>query len=242
MSTRSPRFYKNYLICVFVAVVVVCGLSFSARAISAEVRLYGLGGLGYFNKKVTTVRESRFKNLIEQKYDFSCGAAAVTTILKYAYHINVTELDIIEGMLKVSDPDVVKEKGFSLLDIRRYVESHGLRGRGYNLKVEALGTIRIPTITLLDIKGYQHFVVLKRTIGNDVYVADPALGNRVINRDEFLASWNGVVFAIVGKGFDKNTILSHPDAPLTARKFLDGFAPITDSELLDFGFSHADLF
>ena len=50
------------------------------------------------------------------------------------------------------------------------------------------------------------------------------------------------VFAILGRGFDRETVLSRPEPPLTARKFLYDHTPLTDSELLDFGFTHADLF
>ena len=38
------------------------------------------------------------------------------------------------------------------------------------------------------------------------------------------------------------TVLGRPAPPLTARKFLYDHTPVTDSELLDFGFTHADLF
>ena len=224
------------------ALVLLFLLTPAKLALCAEHTFYSLAGVGEFSKPVRSIREERFKNLVEQQYDFSCGAAAVTTVLKYAYNLDVTELDVIEGKLQVSDPEVVAEKGFSLLDIRKYVQQHDLRGRGYNVEPEALESIRIPTITLLNIKGYQHFVVLKRTIGDSVYVADPALGNRVIPREEFLKSWNGVIFAIIGKGFDKQTALSQSQPAITARKLMDSFSPISNSELLDFGFSHADLF
>ena len=226
----------------FALLILLLQVMLPRVVVAADLQFYSLAGLGQFSKPVRSVREQRFKNLVEQKYDFSCGAAAVTTVLKYAYHLDVTELDVIQGMLQVSDPEIVAEKGFSLLDIRKYVQQHDLRGRGYNVEPEALDSIRIPTITLLNIKGYQHFVVLKRTIGDSVFVADPALGNRVIPREQFLQSWNGVIFAIIGKGFDKHTVLSQSQPPLTARRLMDSFSPISNSELLDFGFSHADLF
>jgi predicted double-glycine peptidase len=245
-NKRSPSclFWDALWRVLSIAIALTLTLQFilPRAAFGADLQFYDLAGLGQFSKPVRSVREERFKNLVEQKYDFSCGAAAVTTVLKYAYHLDVTELDVIEGMLKVSDPEVVAEKGFSLLDIRKYVQQHALRGRGYNVEHEALDSIRIPTITLLNIKGYQHFVVLKRTIGNNVYIADPALGNRVIPREEFLQSWNGVIFAVIGKGFDKQTVLSQSQSPLTARGLMESFSPISNSELLDFGFSHADLF
>ena len=41
------------------------------------------GGLVY--KQVQSIRERRFADLVEQKTDFSCGAAALATILEKAY-------------------------------------------------------------------------------------------------------------------------------------------------------------
>lgn len=209
---------------------------------ASPMNFYDIGGVGYFNKSISSMRESRFTDLVEQKYDFSCGAAAVTTILRYAYNQDVTELDVLEGLAKVSDEDVVREKGFSLLDLRRYVDSLGMRGRGYEIPAEMLPRVNIPAIVLLNIRGYQHFVVFKRLIDDEVYIGDPALGNRIMSKDEFIAAWNGSIFVIIGKNFDRYTVLRQPAEALTARKFLHGMAPVTNSELMDFGFTNADLF
>lgn len=215
----------------------------SAPAVAGMIYLDGVGGgLSHIKKPVTSIREGRFKNLIEQRYDFSCGAAAVATILKYAYNHDVTEIDVLQGMAKVSDEALVQEMGFSLLDIRNYVETLGLRGRGYQIPASTLHTLRIPTIVLLDIRGYKHFVVLKRVVEDMVFVGDPALGNRTMTMDDFIASWNGTIFAVVGQNFDRDTILSDPDAPLTMRKFWQDAVPLSDSDLLDFGFQYSDLF
>lgn len=35
-------------------------------------------------KHVTSLREARFDSVIEQKTDYSCGAAALATVLRYA--------------------------------------------------------------------------------------------------------------------------------------------------------------
>lgn len=193
------------------------------------------------NKDVQSMRERRYEHIIEQHTDFSCGAAAVATILKYAYDQDVDERVVLEGMLKVSDINVVQERGFSLLDIKNYIEAIGMRGRGYEVNDATLDEVAIPTIVLLDIKGYKHFVVLKKASGNRVYVADPALGNRVMERQEFLQAWNNIIFAVIGEGFDTNTVLLKPAQPLTARKLHDVFAPVPKARLLDFGFRNADL-
>jgi len=221
---------------------LLCALSSSA--VATDVRFGNIlpGGL-VLRKDVLSMREARYINLIEQHTDFSCGAAALATVLNYAYGKDLTEQDVIAGMLKVSDPAIVREKGFSLLDMKNYIQSFGMRGRGYEITPATLEKIQVPTIVLLDIKGYKHFVVLKKTRGDRVYLGDPALGNRVIEKSEFLKGWNGIVFAVIGRGFIHNTVLINPPEPLTAKRLRQMEATsLTNAQLLEFGFTHADLF
>lgn len=95
---------------------------------------------------------------------------------------------------------------------------------------------------MLDIRGYKHFVVLKTATQDKVYIADPALGNRVMDRQDFIDGWNKVTFAVIGDGFDRDTILLRPREPLTARSTVDTWRPLTDAELLEFGFYRSELF
>lgn len=191
-------------------------------------------------KKITSMRERRYTHIVPQNTDFSCGAAALATILKYAYGRDVGEEEIIHGLLEVSDPEIVRVKGFSLLDIKHYAEKIGMRGRGYRIAMEQLETLRAPTIALMDIRGYKHFVVIAKATADKVYIADPALGNRIIDKKTFGSEWNGMVFAVFGQGFDRNSVLLNPPGPLTVRNLVNTFRPLTDAELLDFGFAHAD--
>lgn len=210
---------------------------------AASVRLGNVMSGTVISKNVQSIRERRFENLVEQHTDFSCGAASLATVLKYAYRLpSVTEEGVLAGMLQVSDPEVVLARGFSLLDLKHYVETLGYRGRGYEVAPETLDDVSIPVIVLLDLDGYKHFVVMKKASGDRVYVGDPALGNRVMTRDDFMASWNSIIFAIVGEGFDQETVLLDPRQPLTAHRMHDVFAPVPRQKLLDFGFRHADLF
>lgn len=230
---------------VFAATAVCFAVAASPSAQSSEGTVksfYGLADVPQFNKPLSSMRELRYKDIIQQRFDFSCGAAAAATILRHAYNLDVSEIDVILGLSRVADEAVAREKGYSLLDIRHYVETLGLRGRGYDMPAEMLAKLHIPVIALLDLRGYKHFVVIRRVTEDSVYVGDPALGNRIIPMEDFKHSWNGAVFAIVGRGFDRDTVLTRPDPPLTARKFLYDHTPVADSELLDFGFNHADLF
>jgi predicted double-glycine peptidase len=80
-------------------------------------------------------------------------------------------------------------------------------------------------------------------VGEHVQVADPILGNRSVPYAEFLESWpSRAVFVVIGSDFDRNTVLLQPSAIPSARALLARQAPISDAELLDFGFTHADLF
>jgi len=213
-----------------------------ARA--ADVAFSGVlpNGALYYTP-VESMRESRYRNLVRQQTDYSCGAASLATILKYAYHLDADENTVIEGMLALSDAGVVKERGFSLLDIKRYVESMGMRGRGYRVDEARLRSLRVPSLVLMDVNGFRHFVVLKQVRGDLVEIGDPILGNRVIPLPEFLEAWpSRAVFVVIGTDFDRNTVLLQPSTRPSARALYARQGPITDAELLDFGFTHADLF
>lgn len=232
------NYTKNHLL-----LLISTGLWLAASVSNAaNIQFRGVVPGTMINKNIISMREQHFVDMVPQQTDFSCGAAAVATILNYAYHYDFTESDVIDGMLKVSDPQLVQSKGFSLLDIKHYVETLGLRGRGYSVNPEIIDRIKIPTIALLDIRGYKHFVVLKKATQDKVYIADPALGNRVMDRQDFINGWNKVTFAVIGEGFDRDSILLRPKEPLTARNTVDTWRPLTDAELVEFGFYRSELF
>jgi predicted double-glycine peptidase len=219
-------------------------LSLAACAAFAAPHQLGniMPGAGIVKKTFLSMREMRYVHMVPQETDFSCGAAAVATILRHGYGQEVTEHRVIEEMMKVSDQALVQEQGFSMLDMKRYVEATGMRGRGYDVKPDALGKLQVPVIALLDIRGYKHFVVLKKTVGDRVYIGDPALGNRVMSKNDFVAGWNGIVFAIIGKGFDRSTVLLNPSEPLTLRQRSGLIHTVGTAQLLEFGFTRGDLF
>jgi predicted double-glycine peptidase len=213
------------------------------RAQAGDVRFAGVLPDGaVYTARVTSMREGRFRHMVRQHTDYSCGAAALATILRYAYHLDVDEDTVIEGMLGVSDPDLVKQRGFSLLDIKHYVELLGLRGRGYRVTEERLRTLRVPALVLMNVNGFRHFAVLKQVRHDEAELADPMLGNRRMKLDDFLQSWpSHAVFVVIGSDFDRNTVLLQTDDRPSARGLYARQNPITDAELLDFGFTHADL-
>ncbi|UVJ45882.1 C39 family peptidase [Pseudomonas sp. LS1212] len=224
-------------------IVALCFLLCLAGLVeAAQMPLAVLPGGNVIYKPLQSMRERKFADLVQQKTDFSCGAASLATILRQAYWLDVDEAHIIEGMLANSDPDLVRVQGFSMLDMKRYVESIGMRARGYRIPAESLESISIPVVVLMDIRGYKHFVVLQRAQNGWVYIGDPVLGHKRYKFDDFVKGWNGIVFAVIGQGYDKTNALLDPPAPLTAKDRINNFSPVQDAELMDFGFIQSDFF
>ncbi|WP_199031523.1 MULTISPECIES: C39 family peptidase [Ralstonia] len=195
------------------------------------------------NKPVRSMAELRYRSVMRQQQDFSCGAAAVGTLLRYAYGMDIEEKRVIADMMKVSDPKQVAEQGFSMLDMRNYVQTLGFRGRGYRVDMTALRDLAIPVIVLLNLNGYQHFVVVKRAAQGRVFIADPALGNRIMQEWEFAPAWNGLVFAIVGDvPVRADSGLMQTNAPTLRARENAAFAGGALPPQLEFGPARWDLF
>jgi len=176
--------------------ILSCALHSSAWAGTVVVRMMHRGPAIY--KKVISLREKKFIKIVPQSKDYSCGAAAIATVLTHHFGMDTSEANTIQGLLEVADLEVVKKKGFSLLDLKKYAENIGYRAGGFKVKADLLPNINKPTIVLIDVRGYSHFVVLKGVRGEDVFLADPAWGNRIMNLADFLKAWNGIVFAFDG--------------------------------------------
>ena len=211
---------------------------------AGEVRFDGvLPNGGIYVGHVESMQEGRYRNIVRQHTDYSCGAAALATILRYAYHLNVDENTVIQGMMGVADTNLVRQRGFSLLDIKHYVTSLGMRGRGYRINEARLRSLHVPGLVLMDVRGFRHFVVLKQVHHDTVELADPILGNRSIPLADFVKAWpSRAVFVVIGNDFDRHTVLLQPADHASARALFARQGSITAAELLDFGFTHADLF
>lgn len=190
---------------------------------------------------VRSMHALRYANMVQQTRDFSCGAAALATILDYGYGMRLSEAQVIEGMFAVThDKSNVLRRGFSMLDMKRYVQGIGLHGVGFEVNVTALHALRIPVIALLDIQGYLHFVVVRRVSERWAYISDPALGDRVMNVSDFEQQWNGLVFAVIGKPFPADSPLLHHNE-LLADKLRSSLLDHT-ARTVDFGLIPGRLF
>lgn len=193
----------------------------------------------YLSRPVRSWKAMKFDHVVRQQTDFSCGAAALATIFNYAYGRKTTEAQVLVNMLKLSDPKVVREKGFSLLDLKNYVKAVGMTGEGFKVPYAALQDLKVPGIVLLNVRGYTHFVVVRKVTAEAIQLADPAVGNRVMSRAAFERGWNGVVFVVLGEGYDPNSALKNPPPPLSANRLFDMRSPTRDIEIPGYAIDYA---
>ena len=151
-------------------------------------------GLAANQRPVISLLEMRQEHVVVQKFDLSCGAAALATLLDYVYGDPVSEKEIAKKLIRreeyLQNPDLVKiREGFSLLDLKRYVERRGYQGIGYGkLTLEDL-VERAPVMVPINADGYNHFVIFRGVWGNRVLLADPAWGNRTMPAEKFESIW-----------------------------------------------------
>lgn len=153
-----------------------------------------------FDVPLVSMREARFQRTLHQQYDFSCGSAAVATLLTHHYDYPVTEEYVFEQMYQQGDQQKIRKEGFSLLDIKRFLASRGFLADGFQLPLDKLAEAGFPAIVLVAEKGYRHFVVVKGLDQNRVLIGDPAGGTRAMPRSSFEAIWQGrLLFVIHGR-------------------------------------------
>ena len=171
-----------------------------ALALAAVPAAAGSAGLvvdgAVFSAPVASLKELRFRGVVKQRFDFSCGSAAVATLLSYHYGRPTSEAEAFQRMWEKGDRARIQEAGFSLLDMKLYLESIGLAADGFKVRLEEIARVGLPVIGLIETRGYKHFVVVKGLRDGKVLVGDPALGLAAMPRAAFEASWNGIVLAI----------------------------------------------
>lgn len=204
-----------------------------ARA--GEIYLNGvtIGGGGYVTVPVESFQEQKFKTTVHQEYDFSCGSAALATLLTYSYDIPSTEQTVFISMFEHGDKTKIKQFGFSLLDMKEYLDRIHLPSGGFRAPLSKLARVHLPAVVLINERGYKHFVVVRGIQDGRVLIADPSVGMRSERVTDFQREWSEVFFVIL-----KNVALAQksynrpqdwataPAAPLWLAKYAVDFATL----------------
>ncbi len=172
-----------------------------AQAPAPRIELPSMGG-GDYAMPVTSIKQARQASTLLQQYDFSCGSAAIATLLTYQYGYPVTERAVFDEMWAYGDRAKIQREGFSLLDMKRFLAAHGFDADGFNQPLDKLNEARIPAIVLINQRGYHHFVVVKGLQADRVLIGDPANGTRAVPRAEFEASWESHLLFVIHNRMD----------------------------------------
>ncbi len=152
--------------------------------------------------EVTPLSETINSCMVKQNYDYSCGSAALGTILNFYLGENFSEKQIIQGLLEYGDKEQIKKlRAFSLWDMQKFVDALGYKAGGYNAEISDLKNPELwPCIVPLELFGYRHFVVLKGIHKGHVFVTDPWRGNGSYSVDQFEKMWyNQILFRVSPK-------------------------------------------
>ncbi|WP_447406852.1 C39 family peptidase, partial [Clostridium perfringens] len=87
--------------------------------------------------------------------------------------------------------------GFSLLDMKRYLQTRGLPAEGYSLDIDDMRALGRPLIALVTIGGYAHFVVVKGVRSGHVLIGDPARGLMSVPDADFKKIWGGLALIVM---------------------------------------------
>lgn len=175
------------------AALLLIGTTLAAAQAAGSGQVTIASHFGTFQVAASSLQEIGWKRVVPQQYDFSCGSASVATLLTFHYQRPTTEAEVFEWMIRAGDAEQIQQHGFSMLDMKRYLDHRGLDSDGFRISLEDFIRIGVPAITMVDTAGYRHFVVVKGIDSQHVLVGDPAAGTLVVPREHFESLWNGSV-------------------------------------------------
>ncbi len=158
----------------------------------------GAGTPVVIKEQVKPLNEIQFKNITKQSFDYSCGSAALATLLNSYLGENFTERQVIQGLMDLGSKEKISERrAFSLLDMKKFVSTLGYEGNGYKAELNDLKTLGKPCILPIEFLGYRHFTIFRGIHGNHIFLADPFRGNTSYALNTFKDMWfENVIFVV----------------------------------------------
>jgi len=156
------------------------------------------------NREWDSWREQRDKHVVKQRLDYSCGAAALATLMKYYFNDPVQESDLLRDIFLHLTPEELRnreQEGLSLLDLQKAAERRGYQAVGVQLPLQALPDLGGPVLVHLETKDYRHYAVLRGKAEDRIFLADPSRGNIRIPVERFAKQWTTVALVLGKKDF-----------------------------------------
>lgn len=159
-----------------------------------------------FNRKLTSWSVLKKKNVVMQQRDYSCGAAALATLMRHHWGDDITETELILETIRMLTGEEIRdrvENGLTLSDLRRLAVRKDYLSTIGRLEFDKLSQSKVPLLVGIVDNGFDHFVVYRGTDRKYVYLADPSLGNVRKPIPKFKKQWQkNAVLVVVKKGSD----------------------------------------
>ncbi|HTU26710.1 MAG TPA: cysteine peptidase family C39 domain-containing protein [Pirellulales bacterium] len=161
--------------------------------------------------------EIRRQNIVMQGFDYSCGAAALATLLRYFWTDDVNETTVLQAIDKLLTPAELKDRvqnGLAIEDLKRAAIELGYLSEVGKITFSELCQSKVPLLVAITADGYDHFVIVRGVFGENVYLADPMRGNIRVRTSLFQCQWQKNAVLVVLKANIKPPKFS----PLTVRQ------------------------
>ncbi|MFN4252846.1 C39 family peptidase [Deinococcus sp.] len=141
-------------------------------------------------------RTLRYSSVVGQTTDFTCGPAALATLLTHYYGQPVSEQTLTERSvadMQARGKEVVE--GITLLALRNALTTEDVLSAGYKLTLEQLRVVLAQGLPVVANVVYPkgHYYLVLAVDDQNVLLADPSWGVRSQPIRNFLNAWNGVV-------------------------------------------------
>lgn len=154
--------------------------------------------------------ESRCRAKFFGQRDINCAASALADLLLTRFNQDVGPEEIFAELWSHADEDS-QRLGFSLLDLKKFLERHDFQGDGYNISLAELGREGASALAIVNVDGNSHFIVVRGFRDGQVLINDPGFGLVKISERRFHDIWrDGVLFVIRDR---ENPRAPDPGAP-----------------------------
>ncbi|AOC51379.1 putative peptidase [Microcystis aeruginosa NIES-2481] len=160
---------------------------------------------------ITPYRTIRYQGVVGQTSYYTCGPAAVATLLIHYYKINTSEKEILElahQAIKESGKNPEEGKGINALALKKALANKGILSKGIKIQPEILPNYfnqgGVPLVIHVT-RPQLHYVLAIGMLGDLVVIADPSWGRKIIHLKDLIND----------KGFQGVTLI-----PLTPRPLL----------------------
>ena len=151
----------------------------------------------------SSYRELRYEGVTGQTEWYTCGPAALATLLTQYYGLEDTgELELLELSLRAmaGSGKNVEETGVTALALKEVLEAKGIAAKGFGVTMKELKayfeTGGLPLVVHVT-RPQLHYVLAVGLVGDQIVIADPSYGRRILPFSSLVyeKGFSGVVLA-----------------------------------------------